>query len=79
MRRGINSIGIKPNQYYTLAEVAELLKCTPESVRRYIRFGYLKAARVGLRWIISWAELKRFLERGTAGISKARALGVKGQ
>ena len=48
---------------YTSDEVASLLQVDPESVRRYVRSGKLKAVKLGGKFIrIDKADLNNFLE-----------------
>ena len=50
---------------YTLPEAAELLSCHAETIRRAIKEGALKAARLGREYRLSRLELQRFWqERG---------------
>jgi len=50
------------NKYYTAEEVAEILKVTTESVRRWIRYGKLKSVRLGGKYIrVSQADLDEFV------------------
>jgi len=53
-----------PDQrFYTTPEVAALLKVDPESVRRYVRSGKLKAVKLGGKFIrVDRADLDRFIE-----------------
>ena len=37
--------------YYTIGEVAEMLKVNPESVRRWVRKGELSAIKLGGKYI----------------------------
>jgi len=51
------------DQFYTVAEVAELLKYTEKHIRDWIRDGKLKAVKPGgYQWRISETELKRFMD-----------------
>jgi len=50
------------NQYYTTDEVAEMLKVTPDSVRRWIRDGKLKSIKLSGKFIrISREDLETFI------------------
>jgi excisionase family DNA binding protein len=50
-------------RFYTTEEVAKLLQVDPESVRRYVRRGDLKAAKLGGKFIrIDKADLNTFIE-----------------
>lgn len=55
---------LTPEQrFYTTAEVSKLLKVDPESVRRYVRRGDLKAVKLGGKFIrIDKADLNTFIE-----------------
>jgi len=45
---------------YTLAEAALLLSCHPETLRRAIRSGTLRAAKLGREFRISRSDLEAF-------------------
>jgi len=48
--------------FYTIDEVAEMLKVHPMTIRRLIWKGKLKPVKVGTYYRISLQELKRFME-----------------
>ena len=51
------------SQYYTTEEVAEMLKVTPDSVRRWIRDGKLKSIKLSGKFIrISQEDLQVFIQ-----------------
>jgi excisionase family DNA binding protein len=54
-------------EYMTLPEVAQRLRLSEGTVRRWIRTGQLRAEKVGLapsfRYRVARAELERFLTR----------------
>jgi len=51
------------NQYYTTEEVAEMLKVTPDSVRRWIRSGKLKSIKLSGKFIrINQEDLQAFIQ-----------------
>lgn len=51
------------NKYFTAEEVAEMLKVTTESVRRWIRDGKLKSVKLSGKFIrISQADLDEFVK-----------------
>ncbi len=51
------------NKYYTAEEVAEMLKITTESVRRWVRDGKLKSVKLSGRFIrISQEDLDEFVK-----------------
>jgi len=50
------------NKYYTAEEVAEILKVTTESVRRWIRDGKLRSVKLSGKFIrISQTDLDEFV------------------
>ena len=51
--------GIK---FYRIPEVAEALQTTPQTVRKYIKQGKLKAKRIGRPILITENNLREFLE-----------------
>lgn len=52
--------GIK---FYTIKEVAEALKVTPQSIRMWIKGGKLKAQRIGRPILITEKNIKEFLSK----------------
>ncbi|MBN2878225.1 MAG: helix-turn-helix domain-containing protein [Clostridia bacterium] len=48
--------------YYTVAQVAEMLKMHEKTVQRYIREGKLRAAKVGKAWRITGHDLSLFTQ-----------------
>jgi excisionase family DNA binding protein len=51
--------GIK---FYTIPEIAEALRVTPQTVRAYIKKGRLKSQRIGRPILITDNNLKEFLQ-----------------
>jgi excisionase family DNA binding protein len=49
-------------KYYTVDEIAELLKIHPKTIQRYIREGRLIANKVGKSWRVSGHDLSSFTE-----------------
>ena len=49
-------------EYFTVAKVAEILKISPNTVRKYIRQGRLKAIKIGREYRISEKRFKEFLK-----------------
>ncbi len=49
-------------KYYTVDEIAELIKIHPKTIQRYIREGRLKASKVGKSWRVSGHDLSIFAE-----------------
>jgi len=51
------------SEMFTVKEVAKLFKCNPETIRRYIKEGLLKAVRLKEEYRITQEEIDAFLER----------------
>ena len=51
--------GIK---FYTIPEIAEALKVTPQTIRVYIKKGRIKSQRIGRPILITENNLKEFLK-----------------
>ena len=50
--------------YYTIEEVAEMLKVNPESVRRWVRSKQLPAIKLGGKYIrVETGDLDRFISK----------------
>jgi len=52
-------------ELFTVREVAKILKCNPQTVRRYIREGLLKAVTLKGEYRIKEEHLNAFLEDGS--------------
>lgn len=51
-------------QFYTPEQIAKMLQVTPESIRRYVRGGKLRAIKLGGKFIrIEKKEIKAFINR----------------
>lgn len=50
---------------YNAIEVAEMLHVTRRSVYSWIKDGKLKAVKIGKTWIVSYENLRDFLNKGT--------------
>jgi excisionase family DNA binding protein len=61
--------------FLTVAEVAEILRLNPQTVRNWIDAGSLPAIRVGRRVRIKRADLDRILTDGYQGATGATAPG----
>lgn len=49
-------------KFYTLDEVADIIKLTRRSLYTYINNGKLKAVKIGKYWRVSESDLKSFIE-----------------
>lgn len=58
-------------KYYTVDEIAELVKIHPKTIQRYIREGKLKATKVGKSWRVSGHDLSTFAE-GSDAVAPSR-------
>jgi excisionase family DNA binding protein len=56
---------------YTVADVADIVGCSEETVRRRIRDGKLDAVTSGARWLISAAALDRYLSGDSSSSTTA--------
>ena len=46
---------------YTVPELVELLRVTPQSIRTYLKDGRLKGKKVGTKWLVTEDQIKEFL------------------
>ena len=46
---------------YTVPELVKLLQLTPQSVRKYLKDGRIKAQKVGTKWLVSEEAIREFL------------------
>ena len=49
-------------QFYTVKEIAEMLKMNEQTIFRFIREGKLEATKVGGRYRITQEQLDRFIK-----------------
>jgi excisionase family DNA binding protein len=70
--------GQMTTNYFTVREVATLLRVTPQTVNTWCRLGSLKAIRAGRSWRIAPADLDEFTKQQTkeGGAKKADALAL---
>jgi excisionase family DNA binding protein len=52
-------------KYYTVDEIAAMIKIHPKTVQRYIREGKLRANKVGKGWRVSGHDLSTFTENSS--------------
>ncbi|WP_304944384.1 helix-turn-helix domain-containing protein [Vallitalea guaymasensis] len=50
------------NKFYTVDQVAEMLKIHPKTVRKYVREGKLRGTKVGKQWRVTGHDLSLFME-----------------
>ena len=55
-------IAIINTKLYSVEDLVTLLKLSDRTVRAYLREGKIKARKIGLRWRVTEANLKKFLE-----------------
>ncbi len=60
----------KDPEFMTTEEVARRLRANPETIRRYVRIGVLKAFRLGRKMLISQAEFSRFINEQSRIVTK---------
>ena len=56
---------------YTVADVADIVGCSEETVRRRIRDGQLDAVTSGARWLVSAPALDRYLSGDSSSSTTA--------
>tara|TARA_R100000789_G_scaffold35519_4_gene38447 strand:- start:1387 stop:1797 length:411 start_codon:yes stop_codon:yes gene_type:complete len=61
-QNGEKALGMSHKQYQTVRDVADLLKVSDVTVRRWIKDGELRAIDIGKGWRIGPADLDSFLE-----------------
>lgn len=49
-------------KFYDLKELQELLKCSNRTLRRYILTGKLNAIKTGGKFLVSEADLNKFID-----------------
>ncbi|MBT9165129.1 MAG: hypothetical protein DDT22_01339 [candidate division WS2 bacterium] len=49
-----------------IKEVAEYFKVTPDTIRKWIKKGKLRAIKVGKNWRVTVKDLERFVESGSS-------------
>lgn len=52
-------------EIYTVEEVSEKIKIPVETLRKYLRNGKLKGAKIGKHWRITDEQLKEFIDAHT--------------
>ena len=60
--------------YYSVAQIAQMLGMHPKTIQRYIREGRLRAAKIGKSWRVSGHELSRFAEECRPAHTQTRDL-----
>jgi excisionase family DNA binding protein len=49
-------------RFYSIAEVADCLAMSPDTIHRWIKTGRLKASRIGRFWRIRARDLEAFID-----------------
>lgn len=75
MREQITGTEIQGITFFTVQEIAELLRITPQTVRTYIKEGKLQAKRIGRPLLVTKENLEAFLE---VDLHPARHIGGEG-
>lgn len=60
------------SRYLTVAEVADLLRVHPETIRTYLKGGKIKGLKLEREWRISDSALSTFLKKGEQVSPKKR-------
>lgn len=55
-------------KYYSIKEVAKMLRCDPETIRRKIRSGKLKAIKYGMIFKVEENDIIELLKKETTGV-----------
>lgn len=55
-------IAIINTKLYSVEDLVSMLKISDRTVRAYLREGKIKARKIGLRWIVTEENLKKFIE-----------------
>jgi len=63
------------DKFYSVDEIAELIKIHPKTVQRYIREGKLKASKVGKSWRVTGHDLSTFTEGSSDNFTAPPILG----
>lgn len=67
------------NKFYSVDEIAELIKIHPKTVQRYIREGKLKASKVGKSWRVTGHDLSTFTEGSSDNLTAPPILGERAE
>jgi len=62
-------------KFYTVDEIAEMVKIHPKTIQRYIREGKLKASKVGKSWRVTGHDLSTFTEGSSDNLIAPPILG----
>ncbi|KPJ53844.1 hypothetical protein AMJ39_02835 [candidate division TA06 bacterium DG_24] len=52
---------IDPRKLYTVFETAEILQLSEQTVRKHLRDAKLRGRKIGKRWHIRGAEIRRYI------------------
>lgn len=67
--RNDKELKVVTEKFYTVDEIAALIKIHPKTLQRYIREGKLKANKVGKSWRVSGHDLSTFTEGSGASFT----------
>lgn len=55
-------IVVEPNKYYKVNKIAEMLDVSPETLKREIRDGKLKAVKIRTNTVVLGIELEKYIQ-----------------
>lgn len=55
-------IAVIDTKLYSVEDLVDMLNLSDRTVRAYLREGKIKARKIGLKWMVTEKNLKRFLE-----------------
>lgn len=47
---------------YNIKELSDILRTTPQTIRKYLNEGRLKGNKIGGKWLVTEEALKKFLK-----------------
>ena len=67
------------DKFYSVDEIAEMVKIHPKTIQRYIREGKLKASKVGKSWRVTGHDLSTFTEGSSENFTAPPILGERAE
>jgi excisionase family DNA binding protein len=56
-------------KFYTTEETAQIIRCSVEAIRLYIRQKRLNARKVGRKFLVSESDIEQFIENKESEVS----------